>query len=147
MTPQEGRKGFWQPHGQSLSLRPPLSPSILKVNSASSTCPQKWRPSHSSLSFLLHLEFSLLLQHLLWAFCPPCDAGFCFSTAFSVSSLLPMASSFSLKSRTTPPFLSLPLDLAFRLPQGAMRLAPSVTLQGAVSQLGEVLAPERVIRC
>lgn len=45
------------------------------------------------------------------------------------------------------PFPSLFVGLAFRLPQGAMWLVPSITLPCAVSQLREVLTPDHVIKC
>ena len=93
--------------------------------------PQKWSLPFKTPAASPPESFSCCFYH-------PLLRTVCLPTAFSVMRLLLTTSSFSLKSITTLPFLSLPLGLPFRLPKGATKLAPLVTLHDAVSQLGEV---------
>ena len=108
-------------------------PKPLYAESQQSSSTSSLRSGVYPSGFLLLLHLRVFPAALTTHYC-----GLCLPTAFSVMRLLLTTSSFSLKSITTLPFMSLPLGLPFRLPKGATKLVPLVTLHDAVSQLGEV---------
>ena len=108
-----------------------LSPSILKVSSPLA-------PPHSEVGPTPQDSCGFSTWSFSCCFCHPLLQTLCLPTAFPVTIPLLTTSSFSLKSITTLPFMSLPLGLPVRLPKGATILVPLVTDHDAVAQFGEV---------
>lgn len=144
--PQEARKCSLTPHSQSPSPgSAALGPQLFRAEGHQSL---QHLPSDAEPTTLKTPLQSFLFCFLPppWTRCSPRYRGLLLSYRFLGLEGSACDPSLSLKFITTPPFPSLFVGLAFRLPQGAMPLVPSVTLPCAVSQLGEVLTPGHVPR-